>query len=210
MVFSSREEAGWQLGQRLAAQGVQVDVVLGLPRGGVIVAAEVARVLERPLSVLVVRKIGHPRHREYAVGAMAEGDVVLLDRAAMAETHVRQAELDEIIEEESARLHDYQERFHHPGEQTLAAKSVVIVDDGLATGATAEAAVMSAKKQKARSVIVAVPVTSPEAMNRLSAVADRVVALIVEPDFVAVGQFYQSFPQTTDEEVQSLLHPAHA
>lgn len=210
MVFSSREEAGWQLGQRLAAQGVQVDIVLGLPRGGVVVGAEVARVLERPLSVLVVRKIGHPRHREFAVGAMAEGDVVLLDRAAMAETHVRRAELDEIIEEESARLHDYQERFHHAGEQSLAGKGVVIVDDGLATGATAEAAVMSAKKQKAGSVIVAVPVTSPEAMNRLSAVADRVVALIVEPDFVAVGQFYQSFPQTTDEEVQSLLHPAHA
>jgi putative phosphoribosyl transferase len=210
MIFASREEAGSQLGQRLAGQGIQSDVILGLPRGGVIVAAEVARVLEQPLSVLVVRKIGHPRHREYAVGAMAEGDVVLLDRGAIAETHVLQSELDEIIEEESARLRSYKERFHQEGEQPLAGKCVIIVDDGLATGATAEAAILSAKKQMARQVILAVPVASPEALKRLSAVADEVIALIVEPDFVAVGQFYQSFPQTTDEEVQLLLHPAHA
>ncbi|HWF19137.1 MAG TPA: phosphoribosyltransferase family protein [Verrucomicrobiae bacterium] len=210
MTFESREEAGWQLGRRLAAQGVEADIVLGLPRGGVVVAAEIARVLGKPLGVLIVRKIGHPRHREYAVGAMAEEGVVLLDRAAIAETHVHQAELNEIIEEESARLRSYKERFHHEGELSLAGKNVAIVDDGLATGATAEAAVLSAKKQKARKVIVAVPVASPDGIRRLGVVADDVIALVVDPDFVAVGQYYQYFPQTTDEEVQSLLHPAHA
>lgn len=210
MTFASREEAGFRLGERLASHGVQADVVLGLPRGGVVVAAEVAHILNRPLGVLVVRKIGHPRHREFAVGAMAEGDVVLLNQAVMSETRVAQSELNEIIEEESARLHSYKARFHHAGELPLADKTVVIVDDGLATGATAEAAVMSARKQKARQVMIAVPVASIDAFERLNAVADEAVTLLVDPAFIAVGQYYQYFPQTTDEEVQTLLHPAHA
>jgi putative phosphoribosyl transferase len=210
VIFASREDAGQQLGQELASREFQPDIVLGLPRGGIIVAAEVARTLDRPLGVLVVRKIGHPRHREFAVGAMAEADVVVLDRTALEETQVRQTELDEIIAEESERLRNYQARFHQSGEQVLTGKSVVIVDDGLATGATAEAAVASAKKQAAREVIVAVPVASPDAVNRLRAVADDVVALVADPDFVAVGQYYQFFPQTTDEEVLAVLNPTHA
>lgn len=210
MTFASREEAGAELGQRLEDQGIKADIVLGLPRGGVVVAAEVAHILGLPLGVLVVRKIGHPRHREFAVGALAEEGVVLLDRNVLTETHVYPAELDEIIEEESMRLSNYKARFHQAGEQPLADKTVIIVDDGLATGSTAEAAVMSAKKQKASKVIVAVPVASPDAYERLSQAASEVVALLVDPDFVAVGQYYIYFPQTTDEEVNSLLHPAHA
>ena len=184
----------------------QADVILGLPRGGVVVAAEIARILQQQLGVLVVRKIGHPRYREFAVGALAEHDVVLLDQTAMRESHVVPAELEKIIAEETERLHDYERQFHHAGEPTLANKSVMIVDDGLATGATAEAAVRSAKKQMARRVIVAVPVASPDAMARLNAVADEVIALLVDPDFDAVGRYYYHFPQTTDEEVMALLH----
>lgn len=209
-MFASREDAGRQLGQELASRELEPDIVLGLPRGGVIVAAEVARTLDKPLGVLVVRKIGHPRHREFAVGAMAEGDVVLFDQAVLEETYVRQSELDEIIAEETERLRAYQSRFHQLGEQVLTGKSVVILDDGLATGATAEAAAISAKKQGAREVIIAVPVASPEAVHRLEKVADEVVALAVDPDFAAVGQYYDLFPQTTDEEVLALLHSTHA
>jgi predicted phosphoribosyltransferase len=123
---------------------------------------------------------------------------------------VHQSELDEIIAEETERLHSYKERFHGEGEQALAGKNVIIVDDGLATGATAEAAVMSARKQHARRIIMAVPVSSPDAADRLSAAADELVTMTIDPEFVAVGQYYQYFPQTTDEEVQTLLHPAHA
>ncbi|MDB6112536.1 MAG: phosphoribosyltransferase [Pedosphaera sp.] len=208
MTFSSREEAGLRLGQELLARGVRADVILGLPRGGVVVAAFVAHKLNRPLDVLVVRKIGHPRNREFAVGALAEPDVVLLDQDVMAQSRVDRAELEEVIAEEKERLKDYQAKFHPTGLLELAGKRVLIIDDGLATGATAEAAVASAKEQHASCVIVAAPVASTEAVDRLSRVADEIIVLVIDPDFMAVGQYYYNFPQTTDAEVLALL-PAH-
>ena len=212
-MFSSREQAGHQLGQRLLAAGVLADVVLGLPRGGVVVAAEVARLFSRPVEILVVRKIGHPRHREFAVGALAEPAVVVLDAAAMAETQMvcakggtRQASS---AEETSPSEGLHRPKFHPSGLPELAARNVVIVDDGLATGATAEAAVLAAKERNAVSVVVAAPVASPSAVSRLSRVADQVIALVIDPGFMAVGHYYASFLQVTDEEVLALL-PAHA
>lgn len=209
VTFSSREEAGRELGYDLAHRGVQPDVVLGLPRGGVVVAAEVAQALHRPLDVLVVRKIGHPRFREFAVGALAENEIVLLDKTAMCDSHVTRSDLDEIIAEETGRLHDYETKFHRDGRLPLSGKCVLIVDDGLATGATTEAAVLSARKQNAAKVIVAVPVASSQAVDRLRTIADEVISLMIDPDFSAVGRYYTVFPQTDDEEVMALLH-AHA
>lgn len=202
MRFASREAAGRELGQYLAARGIEAEMVAGLPRGGVVVAAEIARVLQLPLRALVVRKIGHPRVREFAVGALAESDVVVLDDSSFG---ARRAELDGIIADERERLRDYQTRFHQPGERALAGGCVLIADDGLATGATAEAAVLSARKQQAGMVIFAVPVASAEGMARLQTVADEVVALEVDSGFSAVGQYYDDFPQTTDHEVVALL-----
>jgi putative phosphoribosyl transferase len=209
MTFVSREAAGTELGRCLLEQKVEPDIVLGLPRGGVVVAAEVARVMQCPLDVLVVRKIGHPRQREFAVGALAEPDVMLLDPRSAEESRVVGGELRKVIGEETGRLQDYQAKFHPGGAAALAGKIVLLVDDGLATGATAEAAVVSARKQEARRIIMAAPVASPSAVERIRPVADDVVALVVDPDFAAVGQYYDSFPQTTDEEVLALLH-AHA
>jgi predicted phosphoribosyltransferase len=205
MKFASRADAGRQLGQHLQAQGVEVDLVLGLPRGGVVVAAEVARRLIRPLDALIVRKIGHPWHREFAVGALAEADVVILDEASVGKNPMVRLQLEEVIAEETARLQAHRSRFHTATAPVLEEKTVLLVDDGLATGATAEAAVLSAKRQKARRIIVATPVASTSAVERLAPVADDLVVLMVDPDFGAVGQYYAEFAETTDEEVLALL-----
>jgi putative phosphoribosyl transferase len=205
MLFASREQAGFKLGQHLLELNIQADLVMGLPRGGVVVAAEVARMLHLPLGVIVVRKVGHPRHREFAVGALAEGDVVLLDTSAMEKTNVLQDELDQVISEEKERLREYQVKFGQTHTSNFAERTVLIVDDGLATGATTEAAVISARNRKARKVYVAVPVASDNAFERISRVADQVFTLVVDPDFDAVGRYYQQFSQTTDEEVLTLL-----
>jgi putative phosphoribosyl transferase len=204
-MFASREDAGAKLGCSLHEQRVRADLVLGLPRGGVVVAAGVARALSLALDVLVVRKIGHPWHREFAVGALAENGVVILDESAIGNNAVMRAELEEIIREEEARLRSYQARFHPKGAPDLTGRAVLLVDDGLATGATTEAAVLSARKGNAGAVVVAAPVASTTAVNRLARVADEVRVLCVDPDFYAVGRYYDVFAQTTDADVMQVL-----
>jgi putative phosphoribosyl transferase len=208
MVFTSREDAGRQLGRRLLEQNVDVDLVLGLPRGGVVVASEVARAMRVPLDVLIVRKVGHPLHREFAVGALAEGDVLILDQSVIGPDPILRAELSEVIEEEKQRLRSYQSRFHKGEAHDLGGKAVLLVDDGLATGATTEAAVLSARKQGARHIVVSAPVASLNAVERLQRLCDDVVVLFIDADFDAVGRYYDSFSQTTDEEVLDLLKAA--
>ena len=208
MTFASRKEAGAKLGRELAARNIQADVILGLPRGGVVVAAEIARFLKRPLGVLVVRKIGHPRFREFAVGALAEAETVILDEAAIEKTRVEPDELKEIILEETDRLKRHVGKFECGPRPGFAGQSVVLADDGLATGATTEAAVRSARKQGARRITIAVPVASASGFARLAGVSDEVIALFIDPNFQAVGQYYLSFSQTTDEEVMALLEGA--
>ena len=208
MVFASREDAGRKLGLHLKSRGLGADLILGLPRGGVVVAAEVARVLNLPLDVLIVRKIGHPLHREFAVGALAEGEVVLLDERLVGSNPIIRAELQEVIREEADRLRAYQARFHRSGALSIGGKSIILVDDGLATGATTEAAVLSAKNQNARRITVAVPVASIQAVDRLAYVADEVIAIEIDPEFDAVGRYYEVFSQTSDEEVLGALKAA--
>jgi putative phosphoribosyl transferase len=208
MMFESREDAGHKLGLRLREEAVAADVVLGLPRGGVVVAAEVARILQRPLDVLVVRKIGHPFHREFAVGAMAEHEVVVLDESVIGSDAAGQERVRQVMAQEANRLEEYARKFHCGVRPELSGQRVLVVDDGLATGATMEAAVLSARKQAATSIIVAVPVASINAIERLQRVADEVMALFVDPDFDAVGHYYSLFAQTSDEEVVALLESA--
>ncbi len=207
-MFASRADGGRKLGEFLVREGDPATLVLGLPRGGAVVAAEVAKVLHAPLDVLIVRKIGHPLHREFAVGALAESEVVVLDEALIARNPRLRAGLDEVISEELHRLKLYQARFHPAGAPALAGRDVLLVDDGLATGATMEAAVLSARRQNARAVVVAAPVASSNAVERLARVADRVRVLWVDPRFEAVGAYYQEFSQTTDEQVLELLRAA--
>ena len=205
VMFASREDAGLRLGCCLQEQRVRADLVLGLPRGGVVGAGVVARALHLPLEVLVVRKIGHPWHREFAVGALAENGVVVLDEGAIGSNPVARAALEEVIQEEKERLRSYQARFHPEGAPELRGKAVLLVDDGLATGATTEAAVLSARKRNASTIVVAAPVASTTAADRLARLADEVRVLCVDPDFDAVGRYYEVFSQTTDEEVLEAL-----
>jgi predicted phosphoribosyltransferase len=205
-MFASREDAGRRLGHYVSEENVRPDIILGLLRGGVVVAAEVANILQAPLDVVVVRKIGHPLHREFAVGALAEPDVVVLDESVVGRNPLVRLQLRHVIAEEQERLQRYGETFHRDGLPDFTNKTVLLVDDGLATGATTEAAVEAVKRKGARKVIVAAPVASSNAVERLSRVADDVRILIVDPDFDAVGRYYESFSQTTDEEVLNLLH----
>jgi predicted phosphoribosyltransferase len=206
MVFASRQDAGRKLGFHLQELGIEVDVVAGLPRGGVVVAASVADILQRPLEAIVVRKVGHPWHREFAVGALAEDEVLVLDENVIAAVPLGRGELDAVLAEENERLRQYSLEFHQHRQPELAGKRVLVVDDGLATGATAEAAILSARKKQAREIVLAAPVASAAACERLRFVADKVITLLADPNFYAVGQYYKEFLPTTDEEVLALLH----
>ena len=210
MTFASRQDAGQKLGRHLLNEGVEADVVVGLPRGGVVVAAEVAHLLQRPLEILVVRKIGHPQHREFAVGALAENDVVLLDETTIGSNEIMRAKLSAVIQDELQRLAQYRSKFHQAQEFDFCDKTVLIVDDGLATGATMEAAVLSARRKGAAKVMVGVPVGSTTAVLKLERIADAVYAIVIDAGFEAVGVYYQSFSQTNDEEVLELLKAEHA
>lgn len=205
MRFASRQDAGRQLGRFLRQRRIAADLVLGLPRGGVIVAAEVAHELQAPLDVMVVRKIGHPRQREFAVGAMAEPDFVFLHEDLLRGFPTAQPALDAVVTEEKSRLRDYIRRFHFSGSPRLEDRHVLLVDDGLATGATMEAAVLATRLRKARKITVAAPVASIDAAERLRRVCNAVEILLVDGAFEAVGQYYEQFDQTTDAEVITLL-----
>lgn len=205
MRYASREDAGERLARRLEAEDVSAQLVLGLPRGGVIVAARVALKLRLPLDVLIVRKLGHPQFREFAVGALAEPDVAILDDESLRQNPVSRAELDAVIAEETRRLAEYRRKFHLHTIPDLTNLNVLLVDDGLATGATMEAAVRGARTRGAARVAVAVPVASTSAYERLAALADRLIAEWVDAEFTAVGAYYRQFYQTTDEEVIACL-----
>lgn len=210
MRFHSRLEAGQLLGKRLRATGATADLVLGLPRGGVVVAMEVARGLDCPLATLVVRKIGHPQHRELAVGAIAEPDVVVRDEESLRWNPPSAAELRAVEAEERERLRRYQKLFHPHGLPELKGKEIWLVDDGLATGATMEAAVRAARKRHAARIKVAVPVASGHALTRIARLADDVFALEVDAGFMSVGRYFEEFAQVSDEEVVALLQATSA
>jgi putative phosphoribosyl transferase len=208
MRFASRQDGGRRLGKFLRERGVAADLVLGLPRGGVVVAAEVARELKLPLDVLVVRKIGHPLQPEFAVGALAEPDAVFFHDETLREFSVSKSDLDKTIAEEKIRLHDYRRRFHLSKMPPLEGKTILLVDDGLATGATAEAAAISVRQQRAEKILIAAPVASPQTVKRLRRFADEISVLFEDFEFQAVGQYYENFSQTSDEEVIELLRAA--
>lgn len=209
--FRDRVDAGRALGKALLKRRDWQDpVVLALPRGGLPVAAEVARELDAPLDVLVVRKIGHPQHEEFAIGALASGGVMVMN--SQTDSMLRapdRAEVDRIVKREQAEL-ERREKLYRGDDPPipLQGREVIIVDDGLATGATMRAAVEAVRQLQPARVTVAVPVGARESCDALEAVADDVVCVRTPVPFGAVGAWYTNFPQTSDEEVRSLLAAA--
>jgi predicted phosphoribosyltransferase len=209
MGFADRRDAGRQLAASLAARVVAPTPILALPRGGVPVALEVARAFAVPLDVLGARKLGAPANPERAVGAIAEGGVAVLDQHAASRCGVTQEGLDEMVRRERGEL-ARQVALYRAGRpaQDATGAVAVIVDDGLATGLTALAAVRAARARGAASVILAVPVGAPQAVAMLSEEADEVVCHTVPRRLRAVGGFYGDFSPVSDEEVASCLREA--
>ena len=205
--FANRAEAGRLLAAELKKYTSQSGVVvLGLPRGGVPVAFAVARALQAPLDVLIVRKLGMPGQKELAMGAIAPGGIRVLHKALIKGARIPSTAIEKIAAEEK-RVMERGERLYRAGRPALQlrGRTVIVVDDGIATGATMHAALKAVKQQQPNSVIAAVPVASVEAWEVLAGEADEVVCLATPEPFYAVGLWYVEFPQVTDDEVRGML-----
>lgn len=210
--FADRRDAGRALAVKLLPLAERDDVVvLGLPRGGVPVAAEVAIALGAPLDVCVVRKLGLPGHEEFALGAIASGGVAELDARLIRHLGVSEAALSTVMQRERAEL-DRRELAYRRGRPplSLAGRTVVVVDDGLATGSTMRAAVRAVRAQQPDRIFVAVPVAAHQACAGLADVADVCVCVAQPEPFESVGRWYADFQPTSDEEVLACLERAAA
>ena len=211
MRYTNRREAGQHLARLLSQYGKRDDVVvLALPRGGVPVGFEVARALEAPLNVFLVRKLGAPGHPEFAIGAIASGGVQVLNHGAIADLRIPPELIEQVAERERSELERRDKAYHVERPLlTLDGKQVIVVDDGLATGSTMEAAVLALRQHHPARIVVASPVGAVESCQRLRAVADEVVCAQTPEPFNAVGLWYQVFDQTSDAEVVDLLRQAN-
>ena len=205
--FRDRTDAGKRLAEALGAYMSRPNVlVLGLPRGGVPVAAEVAKKLNVPLDILVVRKLGVPFHRELGMGAIATGGVRILNDEVVDALGISADAIETVAREEQRELERREKAYRGdvPAPK-LEGKTVILVDDGIATGSTMLAAIKAVRQLKAARVVVAVPTVAASTCNKMREVADDVVALLAPEEFYAVGQWYENFGQTTDDEVRDLL-----
>jgi predicted phosphoribosyltransferase len=209
MLLRDRSTAGLELGRELGATERFDPIVLGLPRGGVPVAYGVATALEAPLDVLVVRKLGVPGHEELAMGAVGEAGVRVLDSTTIDDEGVGRRELGEVERRERARVARQAESFRAGRAAVpLRGRTVVLVDDGVATGSTMVAACRVARAHHPQRIVVAVPVAPAPALDVLRGEADDVVCLHTPHPFMAVGLWYHDFTQVSDETVVALLHRA--
>ncbi len=204
--FADRRDAGQQLAEALDHLRDSNPLIIGLPRGGVVVAAEVARALGADLDILVVRKIGAPGQPELGLGAVAEGGVLLLNEPLMDRLRVTKEQLQPTIDRSRAELTRRRDLYRGDTEPIdVGGRTVVLVDDGLATGGTAKAAIDTLRHLGAAAIIVAVPVGAPSTIRDLAGLVDEVICLAAPRALMAIGQHYGDFTQTSDEEVMALL-----
>lgn len=207
MIFSNRHEAGKLLAAPLKSyQNAPNTLVVGLPRGGVVVAYEIAKELHLPLDIICPRKIGAMENPEYAIGAVTESGDYLINPDALSHTKNHPEWLKKTIQKESeeaaSRLKRY--RINMP-KRNLKGKVIIIVDDGIATGSTLKAAILTAKREGAKKIIIAAPVAPAQNLGEFEEIADEVICLQAPYDFQAIGEFYHSFSPTTDQEVIELI-----
>lgn len=206
-IFRDRRDAGRKLAEKLAAYRDRTDVsILALPRGGVPVAYEVALALNAPLDIFIVRKLGMPGHEEFAIGAIASGGIRVLNEAIIDELNISQQVIESIAKRELDELERRERAYrgNHPALETHN-RVAIVIDDGLATGASMRAAVAGLRAQNPRRVVVAVPAAAPEAYEEFQPLVDEIVSVITPEPFHGVGRWYEDFSQTSDEEVQTLL-----
>lgn len=214
-MFADRDEAGRELARHLLALRDQAPIVLALPRGGLPVAAPIAEALHAPLGLMLVRKIGVPGHAELAVGAIAgpDGREIVINHEVAAMAGLTKRDVEKLAQPQRAELLRRQ-RLYLKGRAplALAGKTVILVDDGIATGATAKAALLAIRRAGPKRIVLAVPVASPEAIVALRSFADEIICLDQPPMFYAVGAHYRDFPQVEDAEVIGILasHKAQA
>ncbi|MBN1684019.1 MAG: phosphoribosyltransferase [Gammaproteobacteria bacterium] len=204
--FKNREDAGKQLAKLLKNYKKQNPIILGMPRGGVPVAYEIAKQLKAPLDVIVSRKIGAPGQEEFAIGAIAPGNIMILDQALVSSFSLTKEELIRLVDKEKKEMNRRIKRFR--GEKpplNVKNRTVIIVDDGIATGRTALAAIRAVRKQKPKSIVLAAGACAPDTIAMLEKEADQVICVMKPSPFFAVGSFFDDFGQTTDEEVVELL-----
>ena len=207
MLYKDRTAAGQKLAEQLSTYANRRDVlVLGLPRGGVPVAFEVAKALNAPLDVFIVRKLGVPGQEELAMGAIASGGVRVLNRDIVRTHHLFEAAIHQVTVREQREL-ERRERLYRDDRPTpdLTGRTVILVDDGLATGASMRAAIMALRQHQPGRIVVAVPVSSPETRQEFEGEVDEIICVVTPSPFYGVGLWYDNFPQTTDEEVRDLL-----
>ncbi|MFC0397029.1 phosphoribosyltransferase [Paraburkholderia rhizosphaerae] len=209
--FTNRAEAGRALASQLGAYAHRNDVVvLALPRGGVPVAFEVARSLGAALDVLVVRKLGVPWQAELAMGAIASGGALYVDEELLREISLPQSAFDRVLASERAELERREQRYRTP-QQTpvgIAGRIAIVVDDGMATGASMKAAIRALRSRGPSKIVAALPVAPPDAAQKLRGEVDEFVCVLTPANFYAVGQFYDDFSETTDDDVRTLLAQA--
>jgi predicted phosphoribosyltransferase len=208
MIFKNRRDAGRQLAAALHEyEGLDDLLVLALPRGGVPVAYEVAEALQAPLEVFVVRKLGVPGREELAMGAVASGGVHYLDGGMLDALDISQDEVEEVLQRELRELERREQAYRdHRPPPDPEGKTVILIDDGVATGSTMVAGISALKREQPAALVVAVPVAARSTAERLAALADDFVCLHAPETFIAVGQWYEDFDQTTDEQVRELLN----
>jgi len=208
-IFRDRRDAGRQLAQKLAGYESKDPIVLALPRGGVVVGFEIARELEAPLDVMVVRKLGAPAQPELGIGAIAPGGITLLDERTVEALELTPEEIEAVARAERAelerRLLEYRKDASPP---TVGGRTVILVDDGLATGVSALAAVHATRAGNPAHVVLAIPVCARETANWIRNEVDELVCISFPERFLAVGLWYGEFEQTSDEEVVDLLRAA--
>ena len=207
MRFENREDAGQQLSTLLIEKKINADLVITIPRGGIPVAAAIAKILKLPLRLIFVRKLGHPINTEFAIGAVTEKNILVHNDSFIKEEH---PEITVLVQKERKRIAEMKVKFNHEFDlQRIKYKNIVLVDDGIATGTCMELAIEELRKNGPKTITVATPVCSFNAYQHLKKIADETICCVVAQQFTGISAYYHDFDQLSDDQVINLLNPVH-